>query len=245
MITFASTILSLISIALIFKEVISFDVNVNRRSFIFKSGVGGLISTSTSIINPLPSNSEDLTTITKTIKVSPLAHTFKISKGDVKPIRENDATRVLTNAKVVFMFYDNDNPYETLAKEIFDLTIKRKIGEGAGVTPGRVRYASLGGTFKSTTDASIPYSKISTLDDISAKVTFEKGDVVFIEPIPSQGIVKDGKLLDNVAKQLNADVGGDKSGGIVSVLLNGPKAPNSAKIIDGQYDAASLLWYDF
>ena len=111
-------------------------------------------------------------------------------------------------------------------------------------------HASLGGTFKSTTDESVPYSKISTLDDISAKVTFEKGDVVFvepmfIEPMLSQGIVKDGKLLDNVAKQLNADVGGDESGGIVSVLLNGPRAPNSAKIIDGQCDAASLLWHDF
>jgi len=239
MVVLANILLSLF----LFKCVFAFNINTNRRSFLYKSGIGGLISTSTSITNPLPSNSEDISSVTKIIKVSPLAHTFTIAKGDVKPIRENDATRILTNAKVVFMFYDDTN-YEKLAQDIVDLTIKRKIGEGAGVTPGRICYTSLGGAFKPPSNASISSTKIGTTDEIGTKIVFEKGDVVFVEPLPSQGAIDDGKTMASVAKKLNADVGSAKSGGVVSVLLNGPRAPNSAKIVDGGYDAATLLWYD-
>lgn len=220
----------------------AFNLNINRRAFFYTSA-GGFISTS---IIPLPSHGEDLLTITKSIKVSPLAHTFIISKSDAKPVRENDATRILTNAKVVFMFY-TDNNYETLSKEIFDLTLKRKIGEGAGVNPGRVCYASLGGNSKfiPTDDATVTFTKISKIDDISTKIQYEKGDVIFIEPLPSRGTLNDAKMLADTAKQLGVDVGSKKSGGVVSVLMNGPRAPNnSLKIIEDGFDAATLLWYD-
>merc|ERR1711920_509333 len=112
-------------------------------------GVAGLATTSATApytsSQQANASSSSVSSIKKSINVTPLAHTFIVSKnGDAKPIRENDATRLLTNAKIVFLFYDhNDNNVDKVTKEILELTQKRKLGQGAGVTPGRLCYASL------------------------------------------------------------------------------------------------------
>ena len=72
------------------------------------------------------------------VKVTPVAHTFVASaeKG-IKPLRENDATRFFTNARIVVPFYgggSDTSKLDSTFSEILDLTIKRKAEKGPGVT---------------------------------------------------------------------------------------------------------------
>jgi len=69
------------------------------------------------------------------IKVTPLAHTFVTSdskgKGIAKPVRENDFTRFLTNARVV-LFFLGDSDGGGGEREVTRLTKERKLGKGPG-----------------------------------------------------------------------------------------------------------------
>merc|ERR1719343_976365 len=64
-----------------------------RRAFL-ASNTAAIIAT---LSWPQPGLSAD-------VKVTPIAHTFITSSGATKPIRENDATRFFTNARVVYLF---------------------------------------------------------------------------------------------------------------------------------------------
>lgn len=67
-----------------------------------------------------------------------MAHTFvtAITKGQgvVKPTRENDFTRFLTNAKVVLLFAGDGGGSTAGEQEVTKLTKERKVGQGPGGT---------------------------------------------------------------------------------------------------------------
>ena len=114
-----------------------------RRAFLHKCALMTAAPLTALPFLPQPAFAE---TITATVKVSPIAHTFIASsvansKTPVKPLRENDATRLFTNARVVHLFYDgeDDKAIQT-AREVLNLIVKRKEGVGPGVTPGKVHF---------------------------------------------------------------------------------------------------------
>ena len=171
---------------------------------------------------------------TVNINVNPIAHTFAVSgpSSKPKPIRENDATRILTNARVVILFVTangDSGKTDSLVNDVVELTIKRKEECGPGVTPGSV--IRMTATTKSNLVDPIVKSSSSS----------ETGDVLVFGPIPSQGITNDGKLKDDVASKLGTFVGSSKSGGIVSVLLDGPT--QNVVVSDDGYTISDLLWY--
>ena len=159
------------------------------------------------------------------IKVTPLAHTFITSSGSAKPIRENDATRFFTNARVVYLF-EGKGADPGLAAEVVDLTEKRKAGKGPGVTPGSVKV-----------------SKSATTPDavVTAAKNMPAGDVLLVGPIASGGTAADGKTLADTAKALGTFVGGKTGNGVVSVLFDAPR--EGLKLEEGGYATSELLWY--
>lgn len=106
-----------------------------RRAFLNKA-TGAVLSSSFAPFS-IPAEAADVPDkVTQAVKVTAVAHTFIASTGNkasVKPIRENDATRFFTNARILHLFYtgDEEKAYAT-TKEILDLTVKRKSAEGAG-----------------------------------------------------------------------------------------------------------------
>jgi hypothetical protein len=177
------------------------------------------------------------------IKVSPLAHTFVTATGTAKPVRENDATRFCTNAKVVYLFEGKDTN-ANLAGEMLDLTVKRKAGEGPGVTPGKVGVLS---SKKAFADVAAGLgldttSKAESIDYVVATAkTMPEGDVLFVGPIPSAGVATDGKILADTAAGLGTFVGAKTGGGVISVLLDGPR--QDVEFEAGGYPVSDLLWY--
>lgn len=106
-----------------------------RRAFLNKA-TGAVLSSSFAPFS-IPAEAADVPDkVTQAVKVTAVAHTFIASTGNkasVKPVRENDATRFFTNARILHLFYtgDEEKAYAT-TKEILDLTVKRKSAEGAG-----------------------------------------------------------------------------------------------------------------
>lgn len=77
------------------------------------------------------------------VKVTATAHTFLTSSGSFRPIRDDDdATRLFTNARVVYLFQSPEAISENLVLEVLDSTVQRKAGTGLGVTPGKVEVLS-------------------------------------------------------------------------------------------------------
>lgn len=178
------------------------------------------------------------------IKVSPLAKTFITAGGKgAKPIRENDATRYFTNARVVFLLEGGSGT--TTGDLVLRLTAERKAGRGPGVTPGNVQLLS----YKSS--SSLPDGVVSagTVSDVSVVVSkisdlFSKlpeGDVLLVGPIPSRGTAGDGKLLADTASAVKSFVGGKMGGGVISVLLDGPR--EGLLLEENGYPVSELLWY--
>ena len=189
------------------------------------------------------------TTVTQTIKVTPVAHTFISSvsndgKITIKPLRENDATRYFTNARVVHLFYngENEKAIQTV-KEILELTIARKAGQGPGVTPGRVHILS------NNNEVEDVFSNIAGLSILKepalkyALANLPSGDVVFLSPKKSNGTIINGMLVEQSALTCGLDVGGGKSGGVISCLMNGPRDPETIAVLDGGYTSSTILWY--
>ena len=164
------------------------------------------------------------------IKVTAIAHTFLTTgkSPSPKPIRENDATRYFTNAKVVYVFEGSSNSDNgKLAQEVIDLTRQRKAEQGPGVTPGNLLTL-------------VPGEKI--VDRVVEKAKqMPEGDVLVVGPIPSLGTAGDGRLLASTASGLGTFVGGQKGQGVISVLLNGPK--ENLKLIESGFPVSELLWY--
>ena len=213
----------------------------NRRAFVQKT-------VSVAVPFLLGSNvasAESIGPITQSMKVTPIAHTFVSSattdKVAVKPLRENDATRFFTNARVVHVFYDgDDSKAEKVFKEVLDLTVKRKNGEGAGVTPGTVHILCDGScdAYNDIDGLSVSNKSLKgLLGDIGT------GDVVLIPPKKSGGTVTNAKIVEATGSELNLSVGGQKSGGVISLLLNGPRDSETLVVSDGRYSTSTILWY--
>eukprot|EP00957_Ditylum_brightwellii_P165647 12610233-Ditylum_brightwellii.AAC.1 len=112
---------------------------VSRRAFFSSVSTKALTVAVTESILLYPKEAFGATdaSVTQSIKVTPVAHTFVTSNGKVKPLRENDATRFLTNARVVFLFYGENS--DELSGQVLALTKQRKDGQGPGVTPGNIK----------------------------------------------------------------------------------------------------------
>jgi hypothetical protein len=169
------------------------------------------------------------------IKVTPVAHTFITSSGTAKPIRENDATRFFTNARVVYLLEGATASNINLARDVFELTIQRKAEEGPGVTKGKVELLPL-----KENDSSSLSSIVNTVTQFVQNMS-GAGDVVLVGPLPSKGTVQDGKLLADTAAALGTFVGGKREGGVISVLLDGPR--HGLQLEEGGYPISDLLWY--
>lgn len=203
---------------------------LNRRNFFAASGAMAVVAITE------PAFAVD-------IKVTPVAHTFITSSGTSKPIRENDATRFFTNAKVVFLIEGKDaNP--NLALEVLDLTVKRKAGEGPGVTPGKVHLLS---SNKALTDLASSLGLETTIkresveNVIATARVIPQGDVLIVGPISSAGVASDGKVLADTAAGLGTFVGGKTGNGVISVLLDGPR--ENVQFEAGGYPVSDLLWF--
>jgi hypothetical protein len=197
-------------------------------------GVGGVVS---SVSLPLCARAAPDLVSTGKIKVTAIAHTF-VTTGkspSPNPIRENDATRFFTNARVMYLFVgsnDDDNSLK-LAQEVTDLTKQRKAEKGPGVTPGNIQ------TLDINQESESPSAIIARV--VKAANQMPEGDVLVVGPIRSTGTGGDGRLLMDTASGLGTFVGGKKEQGVVSVLLNGPK--ENLKLIESGFPASELLWY--
>lgn len=179
------------------------------------------------------------------INVTPVAHTFITSGGSVKPLRENDATRFLTNARVVYLL-EGSGANVNLTSEVVVLTDKRKAEQGPGVTPGKIHVAGSKALTDYASSLGMPTESLKdTTAESVAKVaaTLPEGDTLLVGPVKSSGVAVDGKLVSDVAKALGVLVGGAKSGGVLSVLLDGPR--KDVAIDEGGYPISTLLWYSF
>ena len=50
-------------------------------------------------------------------------------------------------------------------------------------------------------------------------------------------------LVEKSASDNGLLVGGSKSGGVISCLVNGPRDPDPVVVIDGGYSTSTILWY--
>jgi hypothetical protein len=73
--------------------------------------------------------------------------------------------------------------------------------------------------------------------------TLPPNDVIVIPPIKSKGTVANGMLIEKSASDNGLLVGGSKSGGVISCLVNGPRDPDPVVVIDGGYSTSTILWY--
>jgi hypothetical protein len=182
------------------------------------------LSTAPTVASAAATNNAGNTSIN--IKVSPVSHTFITSSGSAaKPIRENDATRYFTNARVVYLFEGQAAKPGVLALEVTDLTTKRKADRGAGVTPGNVQ------TLKSGSVEMV----------VETVRSLPEGDVLLVGPISSNGNASNGRLLSETAAALGTFVGGKTGGGVISALLDGPK--DDIKFEESGYPTSELLWF--
>jgi len=176
------------------------------------------------------------------INVTPVAHTFITASGSPKPLRENDATRFLTNAKVVYALEGKES---NLILQVLKLTTKRKADQGPGVTPGSIHLVSQCKYMKDlavTLKISVLSPKEVTAQSIAAIASnLPEGDTLFVGPLASGGTAYDGRLVAETATALGVDVGGARGGGVLSVLLDGPK--EDIVLEEKGYPINTLLWY--
>lgn len=190
----------------------------SRRSF-----VASMAAIVTSLpVAETPNNADNIIANAIDIKVTPLAHTFVTSdskgKGIAKPVRENDFTRFLTNARVVVFFLGSgDGGGE---QEVTRLTKERKEGKGPGVTPGNI-------VISAAKKATSLETEVSSLGN---------GDTLIVT-VPSVSFTADKKVTSDCATSLGLFLGGAKGGGVVSLLIDGSKSVN---LDESGYD---LLWY--
>lgn len=197
----------------------------DRRTFLEDSFKLATMPSATLASIMIPSQAAMAADATASLKVTPLAHTFITSSGTAKPIRENDATRFFTNARVVYIFEGKGGESSTLSQEVVDLTVKRKSECGPGVTPGTVQRLASG-----------------SVDAVVAKARqLPEGDVLLVGPIPSVGTAGDGRVLAKTAASLESFVGGKIGGGVISVLLDGPR--EGLKLVESGFPSSELLWY--
>ena len=226
---------------------------LGRRAFVTTSSSALATVGYYGLLDPPRPASAAADTASAKVKVTPVAHTFVASadKG-VKPLRENDATRFFTNARIVVPFYGggSDPRIDSTFAEILDLTIKRKAEKGPGVTPGDVVYGEIAGQ-KVAPSASVgadnaktmamkdtsPSSIASALTALSAG-----GDVLILPPMKSTGTAGDGKVLTDIAEAAHLEAGA-RGGQVLGLLIDGPRDPQSIMLSDGGYTLQPILWY--
>lgn len=235
---------------------LSFTSSIDdRRSFLQKASVVTIASFSPSggaVFVPKLANAAAPVQITQMIKVTPIAHTFVSSvtpdKASIKPLRENDATRYLTNARVVHVFYDGtDDKAQNSFREVLELTVNRKKNEGAGVTPGTVHLLCSDdayGLYKDVEGLSIIKNSASNQSPKAIIDKLPPGDVVMIGLNKSSGTIGNGKIVEETGSKCRLNVGGQRGGGVISMLLNGPRDSEPVVVVDGAYSTSTILWYD-
>mmetsp|Transcript_3544 Transcript_3544/g.4932 ORF Transcript_3544/g.4932 Transcript_3544/m.4932 type:complete len:268 (-) Transcript_3544:118-921(-) len=200
-----------------------------------------------SAISFLPASNVDAANtdilVTQKLKVTPISNTFVCQSSPnggatkVKPLRENDATRYLTNARVVVFFEGADSSPELLSK-ITKLTEERKSGKGPGVTPGKI--------VKVEDSSVISSGKIESLDVATILETLpDSGDVIFLPPVKSHGTSGNAAIISKIANSCGLNVGGARGGGVISVLVGGPRDPEDLVVVseDGS-ETSTIIWYD-
>lgn len=216
------------------KNVIS-EYHNERRSFLISIAA----TTTTFLLSPPLANAAI------DIKVSNVAHTFITSSNKPKPLRENDATRYLTNAKVVYLFKGNNNDETNLFNEIVQLTIDRKAGQGPGVTPGNVHVLTTSATSKEaaavTTIVKDSITTQTVVEAVASSSLDTDGDILLVGPLPSKSTVRNGKMVAEAAQALGIKVGGAREGGLVSVLMDGPT--QGLLMEEEGYPTSTILWY--
>mmetsp|Transcript_43009 Transcript_43009/g.43730 ORF Transcript_43009/g.43730 Transcript_43009/m.43730 type:complete len:295 (+) Transcript_43009:140-1024(+) len=218
---------------------------LERRNFLIDISTTMIATATVAIVFPvrpeIVSANDDSKTIiaTGSVKVTPIAHTFIMSSGSIKTVRENDATRYFTNARIVYLFDgksinggNNNNNNISVAKEVIELTIKRKTDRGPGVTAGNIETMDVPTSISTTKIVEIVTAKAKLMPD---------GDILLVGPLPSTGTTSDGKILANTASNLGIFVGGKSGGGVISVLLDGPR--ENLIIEESGYPTSELLWY--
>jgi len=216
---------------------------LERRNFLIDISTTMIATATVAIVFPvrpeIVSANDDSKTIiaTGSVKVTPIAHTFITSSGSIKTVRENDATRYFTNARIVYLFdgksiNGGDNNNISVAKEVIELTMKRKTDRGPGVTAGIIETMDVPTSISTTKIVEIVTEKAKLMPD---------GDVLLVGPLPSAGTTSDGKVLANTASNLGIFVGGKSGGGVISVLLDGPR--DNLILEESGYPTSELLWY--
>ena len=185
------------------------------------------------------------------VKVTPVAHTFVASaeKG-IKPLRENDATRFFTNARIVVPFYgggSDTSKLDSTFSDILDLTIKRKAEKGPGVTPGDVIFGKVAGQrVASAASASVKMVAVkdSSPSSISAAASAlsAEGDVLVLSPFPTKGTADDGKVVAAIAEAAGLEAGA-RGGQVLGLLIDGPRDPQSVLLSEGGSALQPILWY--
>lgn len=209
-------------------------LNESRRAFATNSVAAVALSS----FAPLSAQALD-------VKVTPVAHTFITSTSAIKPLRENDATRFLTNARVVYLLEGSDANVD-LASEVLSLTVKRKADQGPGVTPGQIHVAGTKGFMDYAASLGVATELLKDMSPQSvakAAGALPEGDTLIVGPVKSGGVAADGKLVSDAAQALGVPVGGAKSGGVLSILLDGPR--NDVSLEEGGYPISTLLWFSF
>lgn len=185
------------------------------------------------------------------VKVTPVAHTFVASAKGVKPLRENDATRFFTNARIVVPFYGggfDTGKLDATFAELLNLTIKRKAEKGPGVTPGDVIFGEIAGQrvtpFASAANAKMVAVKDASPSSVSAAVSAlsAEGDVLILSPTPTKGTAGDGKVLTAIAEAAGLEAGA-RGGQVLGLLIDGPRDPQSVLLSEGGYALQPILWY--
>lgn len=226
---------------------------LSRRAFAKAASSALATAGYCSIMGPVPPVSAAASeTGAVKVKVTPVAHTFVASadKG-IKPLRENDATRFFTNARIMVSFYgggSDTSKLDSTFAEILDLTIKRKAEKGSGVTPGDVIFGEIAGQrvapSASAANAKMVAVKDTSPSSVSAAVSAlsAEGDVLILSPTPTKGTAGDGKVLAAIAEAAGLEAGA-RGGQVLGLLIDGPRDPQSVLLSEGGYALQPILWY--
>ena len=170
----------------------------------------------------------------------------------IKPLRENDATRFFTNARIVVPFYgggSDTSKLDSTCAEILDLTIKRKAEKGPGVTPGNVIFGEIAGQKVIAPSASAANAKMVAVKDSSpssisaaASALSAEGDVLILSPFPTKGTADDGKVVAAIAEAAGLEAGA-RGGQVLGLLIDGPRDPQSVLLSEGGSALQPILWY--
>ena len=113
------------------------------------------------------------------------------------------------------------------------------------MTPGNVVVATANGAMSDAAKGA--GATVETLNVVTAEAVAKAaggigaGDVLVVGPVPAKSTASNGVLVADTAKLLGVDVGGAKSGGVLSVLVDGPS--KEIRLQEDGYPLSTILWY--